>query len=105
MLENKATIQQVISALQKHREYNFTKAHNVAENVLAIKAAATTTSLITMIIAALIVAAVSLFITRTLTKALGIEPDLLNKAAKSFANGDFNLSIKVAKEYKTSVAY
>ncbi len=69
--KNKATIQQVISALQKHREYNFTKAHGIAENVFAIKAAATTTSIITMIIAALIVVAISLFITRTLTKALG----------------------------------
>jgi methyl-accepting chemotaxis protein len=92
-------------AMDKHAQYNIELSRKSADEAVAIKHSAVLLSATIAVITFLATAALGLFLTRSLMRQLGGEPDLTAEIANKIAAGDLNSPIDLKIGDNTSLLY
>ncbi|GAA5173673.1 methyl-accepting chemotaxis protein [Niveibacterium umoris] len=90
-------------ALDAHMQYNVEIGKGAEKSALEVKARATTVALATAALTLLAVGAIGFFVTRSITRSLGGEPDYASDVVQRVAEGDLTVSIETAKGDETSL--
>jgi len=105
LLSNQAQMSKMLQGFEDHRTHNLKLGLAASEVAKASKANAAMWSLIIVAFVAIAIVSLGLFITRSVLKQLGGEPDVAAQLANRIAVGDLTSNIKLSTGDNTSLMY
>ena len=93
LMKAEGTVDKLLDAFQKHRDYNQRLGKSSSDQAIAIKNSATTISIIIALLSIILTGVLGFFIVRNLKRQLGGEPALAAEVATKVAAGDLTTSI------------